>query len=84
MRLFAHLLRATNDWVFVDSDSIRAGKKWRQKIDNAISAASLMIVFWCEHAAKSEEEEGVVGLGSSLSSSSRPVKIHAWTSKRSP
>ena len=55
MRPLAHLLRATNDWVFLDSDSIRSGKKWRQEIDNAISAASLMIVFWCEHSEKSEE-----------------------------
>jgi len=55
VRPLAHLLRATNDWVFLDSDSIRAGKKWRQEIDNAISAASLMIVFWCEHAEESEE-----------------------------
>jgi hypothetical protein len=55
VRPLAHLLRATNDWVFLDSDSIRAGKKWRDEIDDAISSASLMIVFWCEHAERSDE-----------------------------
>jgi hypothetical protein len=56
--LIAHyvkLMRSTNDWVFLDSDSIQTGKKWRAEIDAALLRATLLVVFWCRHSQSSAE-----------------------------
>jgi TIR domain len=49
------LLRATDDIVFQDVDSIKPGRRWRGQIEEAIYAAYLVIVFWCYHSSKSAE-----------------------------
>jgi hypothetical protein len=49
------LLRLTDAVVFRDRDSIRAGDRWRQTIDQAIDECTECLVFWCEHALCSEE-----------------------------
>src|SRR5436853_506362 len=51
------LLRASQALVFQDADSIRPGKRWREEVDTAISAASVVVVFWCRHAKASQEVE---------------------------
>lgn len=51
------LLRATKGWVFLDSDSIQPGKKWRGQIDEALRTATLVVVFWCRHSNESSEVE---------------------------
>ena len=48
------LLRVTDDLVFLDTDSIKPGKIWRQQIEAAIQAAELVVVFWCSHSKASE------------------------------
>ena len=51
------LLRVTvaRDLVFVDSDSIEPGRKWRETIDQAIAQAHTLVVFWCLHSSSSDE-----------------------------
>jgi len=51
------LLRATKDFVFLDSDTIQAGRKWRAEIAGALRNASLVVVFWCRHSSESSEVE---------------------------
>jgi hypothetical protein len=52
---FVKLMRTTNDWVFLDSDSIKTGKQWRREVDTALSSATLIVVFWCRHSQGSTE-----------------------------
>jgi hypothetical protein len=49
------ILRATVRSVFHDVVSITPGKKWEQSVREAIARCDLVVVFWCEHAANSEE-----------------------------
>jgi TIR domain len=49
------LLRATEDLVFQDLDSIQPGKRWRREIAEALDAAQLFILFWCYHSSRSVE-----------------------------
>jgi hypothetical protein len=51
------LLRSTNDFVFLDSDSIKPGQKWRQALSEAMEQANLVVVFWCTHSKQSTEVE---------------------------
>jgi hypothetical protein len=51
------LLRSTNEFVFLDSDSIKPGQKWRQALSDAMDQASLVVVFWCAHSNRSAEVE---------------------------
>lgn len=44
------LLRASRSFVYLDKDSIRAGKKWREELDAAIAGVDMVVVFWCEHS----------------------------------
>jgi hypothetical protein len=48
---FVRALR--NSPVFRDIDNIIAGKKWEPQLMEALTDASLVIVFWCEHSATS-------------------------------
>jgi LPXTG-motif cell wall-anchored protein len=49
------LLRVNQSLVFQDIDRIRPGKKWRDEIAKALDDSSLVVVFWCHHAAQSLE-----------------------------
>lgn len=49
------LLRATRAVVFLDADTIRPGKKWRDEIEQALQQADLVVVFWCHHSDASAE-----------------------------
>jgi hypothetical protein len=49
------LLRANRALVFLDADSIRAGKRWRGEIAQGLSEAAMVLVFWCTHSSLSEE-----------------------------
>ena len=49
------LLRVTGAPIFLDIDSIPAGTKWRQIIEQAISRADAVVLFWSTHAAQSEQ-----------------------------
>src|SRR5262245_10123134 len=49
------LLRATEDLVFQDLDSIKPGRKWRREIEEALYAAHLVVLFWCYHSSRSAE-----------------------------
>src|SRR5215813_13565937 len=49
------LLRATEDLVFQDLDSIKPAKKWRREIEEALYAAQLFVLFWCYHSSRSAE-----------------------------
>ena len=51
------LLRVSKALVFLDSDSIPPGKRWRDELGTAISEASVVVVFWCHHAKTSREVE---------------------------
>jgi hypothetical protein len=49
------LLRANRSLVFQDIDSIQPGKKWRSEILKGLAESDLVVVFWCDHASRSEE-----------------------------
>lgn len=49
------LLRVNTSLVFVDTDHIRPGKRWRDEIGGALASSDLVVVFWCAHAAESDE-----------------------------
>lgn len=49
------LMRVNLTRVYLDKDGIKPGKKWRDKVDDAIRSSSLLIVFWCVHSRQSEE-----------------------------
>jgi TIR domain len=49
------LLRASRSFVYLDKDSIRPGKKWREELDAAIAGVDMVVVFWCEHSEISIE-----------------------------
>lgn len=50
-----NLLRANKSFVFQDVDRIQPGKKWRSEISSALAEAQLVVVFWCDHASRSNE-----------------------------
>lgn len=47
------LLRANKSLVFLDSDNIPGGSKWRDEIAGALKQAQLVVVFWCGHSSTS-------------------------------
>jgi hypothetical protein len=49
------LYRAIDVPTFVDETSIKPGQKWRIAIDAALEQCDVILVFWCEHAARSSE-----------------------------
>ncbi len=49
------LLRVNKSLVFQDVDGIQPGKRWRNEIANALSQSHLVVVFWCDHARRSDE-----------------------------
>ena len=49
------LLRVNKSLVFQDVDDIQPGKKWRGEIARGLADSHLVVVFWCEHASRSEE-----------------------------
>ncbi len=55
VRPIVQLLRTGHPHVFFDQDSLAPGKLWRSQIDQAITAARLLIVAWCRHANESTE-----------------------------
>jgi TIR domain len=55
VRDLVKLLRSTGSTVFQDVDSIPPGKPWAWVLSTSIEACRLMYVFWCHHAAGSDE-----------------------------
>ena len=53
----SRLLRVLDSGIFIDSEQIRPGKKWRVELDSALHESRLIIVFWCCHAQASKEVE---------------------------
>lgn len=49
------LLRVNQSLVFQDIDDIQPGKRWRTEIARGLAHSSLVVVFWCEHASRSDE-----------------------------
>jgi hypothetical protein len=49
------LLRATKGLVFLDSDSLTPGKRWRTELSASLLDANLVILFWCLHSSESQE-----------------------------
>src|SRR4028119_1699703 len=47
-------MRATNDVVFHDVDSIEAGKKWGPQLEKALGDSEMVVVCWCRHSARSK------------------------------
>ena len=45
------------EFVYQDVDSIEPGGRWKDQIDEAITRAERMFVFWCEHSSKSLQVE---------------------------
>ncbi len=50
----ASLLEALDHDVFMDQRSIRPGKRWRDKLEEELQAADVLVVFWTRHAARSD------------------------------
>jgi hypothetical protein len=69
------LLRLTDAVVFRDKDGIRAGDRWRQTIDQAIDECTECLVFWCEHAACSEEVAREIGRANRLGKRIVPIML---------
>ncbi len=49
------LLRVNKSLIFHDEDCIQPGRRWRSEISNGLSDSDLVVVFWCDHANRSEE-----------------------------
>lgn len=49
------LLRVNKSLVFQDADGIAPGRRWRDEIAKALSESNLVVVFWCDHAFRSNE-----------------------------
>ncbi len=49
------LLRVNKTLVFLDTDRIPPGKRWRDEIAEALAKSNLVVVFWCYHAYRSTE-----------------------------
>jgi len=49
------LLRVNKSLVFQDADGINPGARWRDAIAKALSESNLVVVFWCDHALRSNE-----------------------------
>ena len=49
------LLRVNKSLIFQDIDDIQPGKKWRSEIGKGLAESHLVVVFWCQHASRSEE-----------------------------
>ena len=49
------LLRVNKSLVFQDIDGIRPGKRWQAEIAKALAESHLVVVFWCDHASRSNE-----------------------------
>ena len=49
------IMRNTGSHVFLDTDSIPAGKRWEEVIGTAIKNCDQVMVFWCAHASQSDE-----------------------------
>ena len=49
------LLRVNTSLVFQDTDRIPPGKRWRDEIAKALAESNLVVVFWCDHASRSNE-----------------------------
>jgi len=50
-----HIIRAVGLRVFQDIDSTPYGKRWRPVIEKSVKTASVVLVFWSEHAKESSE-----------------------------
>jgi hypothetical protein len=55
-----------NGLVFQDYANILPGERWRERVMGAITQATTLLVFWCEHSAASEHvrEEYQAGIES--------------------
>jgi len=49
------LLRVNKSLAFQDIDDIQPGRRWRSEIDKALVESHLVVVFWCDHANRSNE-----------------------------
>ena len=49
------LLRVNKSLVFQDIDGIQPGKSWRSEIARGLAESHLVVVFWCDHASRSDE-----------------------------
>ena len=57
------ILRITEAFVFLDIDTLRHGKRWRDQVQGAIDSASTVVVFWCHHSSESEEVANEISFG---------------------
>lgn len=53
VRPFVEILRVPDRLVFLDRDSILPGRKWRAEIEQALTDANVVFVFWTKNASKS-------------------------------
>ncbi len=53
--IISTLCASNSALVCCDADSIRARGRWREELGNAISEASVVLVFWCHHSNTSYE-----------------------------
>jgi len=73
VHLLVKLVRASGAPVFLDTDSIPPGTKWREALAAAISSASAVVVFWSARAAQSKEVEAEYEEGIRLDKTIIPV-----------
>jgi hypothetical protein len=69
------MLRGSVDFVFHDALVIKAGKKWRSVVQDALSTCELFAVFWCEHSAKSSEVKFEYKSGISAGKAVMPILL---------
>jgi hypothetical protein len=49
------LLRVNESLVFQDVDGIQPGKRWRREIARGLAESHLVVLFWRDHASRSDE-----------------------------
>jgi hypothetical protein len=69
------LFEAVDVPVFRDEQSIKPGQKWRLAVNAALEQCQIILIFWCDHAARSSEVQSEYERAISLGKRVMPVLI---------
>lgn len=69
------IIRGMVEMVFLDTLQIKAGEKWRERIDHAIRDCDIITLFWCAHAKCSTNVKAEYRRGLTLRKEFMPIKL---------
>jgi hypothetical protein len=77
VRPIVSLLRAMKELTFHDIDSIQAGNRRQPQIDKALKQSTIIVVFWCVHASRSNQVKRDYQLAINIDKDVIPVLLDA-------